>query len=149
MSDNLCHSLAQMAKRLCVDVELLMPFLACCLIALNKNSGVRPIGTGDTSRQIIAKAILSIIRPDIQEVAGLHQLCAGQSAGAEPFYALATVPLIKMLLKSVKHTQNPTKICQTYTKSYCFCRIVVKSIYLSNPFTILLFLSFCMLSTFK
>ena len=186
-SDNLCHSLAQMAKRLCVDLvdpKLLMPFLACRLIALNKNPGVRPIGIGDTSRRIIAKAILSILRPDIQEVAGLHQLCAGQSAGAEsavhaarrlfeseeteaillvdaknafnsinrysalhnigwqcptfarvlincyrtqsdlfidnetissqegttqgdplamPFYALATVPLIKMLPKSVKH----------------------------------------------
>ena len=51
-SDNLCHSLAHLAKRLCVDLvdpKLLMPFLACRLIALNKNPGVRPIGIGDTS----------------------------------------------------------------------------------------------------
>ena len=85
-SDNLCHSLALMAKRLCVDLvdpKLLMPFLTCRLIALNKNPGVRPIGIGDTSRRIIAKAILSIIRPNIQEVAGLYQLCAGQCAGVE------------------------------------------------------------------
>ena len=72
-----------MAKRLCVDLvdpKLLTPFLACCLIALDKCPGVRPIGIGDTSRRIIAKAILTIIQPDIQEVAGI---CAGQKAGVE------------------------------------------------------------------
>ena len=85
-SDNLCHSLALMAKRLCVDLvdpKLLTPFLACRLIALDKCPGVRPIGIGDTSRRIIAKAILTIIQPDIQEVAGLYQLCTGQKAGVE------------------------------------------------------------------
>ena len=44
-SDGLCHSLALMAKRLCteyVDPDLLSPFLACRLIALDKNPGVDP-----------------------------------------------------------------------------------------------------------
>ena len=42
------------------------PLLACRLIALNKNPGVRPIGIGDTARRIIAKAILNIARPDVR-----------------------------------------------------------------------------------
>ena len=69
-SDDLCHSLVLMAKRLCtcteyVDPVLLSPFLACRLIALDKNPGVRPIGVGEIVRRIIAKAALEIVRPDI------------------------------------------------------------------------------------
>ena len=44
---------------------------------------MRPIGIGETARRIIAKAILAVIKPDIQEAAGSVQLCAGQIAGVE------------------------------------------------------------------
>ena len=74
------------AQRLCtnfVDPSTIAPFLACRLIALNKNPGVRPIGIGDTARRIIAKAILTVTRLDIQEAAGSLQLCAGQISGIE------------------------------------------------------------------
>ena len=84
-SKDLCHSLALMARRLSttyVDPRGLSPFLACRLIALNKHPGVCPIGVCETSR-IIAKAILSITRGDIQDAAGSLQLCAGQIAGTE------------------------------------------------------------------
>ena len=57
--------------------------MACRLIALDKNPGVRLIGIGDTARRIIAKAILNITRQDIQGVAGSVQLCAGQISGIE------------------------------------------------------------------
>ena len=73
-------------KRLCtelVDPTSIAPLMASRLIALDKNPGVRPIGIGDTARRIIAKAILTITREDIQEVAGSVQLCAGQIAGIE------------------------------------------------------------------
>ncbi len=46
------HSIANVAKTLCttyVDPESIAPFVACRLIALNKNPGVRPIGIGDTA----------------------------------------------------------------------------------------------------
>ena len=75
-SNDLCHSLAIAAQRLrtnFVDPAIVAPFLACRLIALHKNPGVRPIGIGDTARRIItkaiiiAKAILTVTRPDIQE----------------------------------------------------------------------------------
>ena len=85
-SNDLCHSLAITAQRLCtdfVDPSAVAPFLACHLIALNKNPGVRPIGIGDTARRIIAKAILMVTRLDIQEAAGSLQLCAGQISGIE------------------------------------------------------------------
>ena len=44
---------------------------------------MRPIGVGDTARYIVAKVVLTVIREDILDVAGLLQLCAGQMAGSE------------------------------------------------------------------
>ena len=72
-SVELCHSLALVARRLFtsyVDPQALAPLLACCLTALNKNPGVRPIGIGKFARHIIAKAILFILKSDIQEATG-------------------------------------------------------------------------------
>eukprot|EP00731_Ephydatia_muelleri_P001462 Em0001g1462a len=85
-SNELCHSLALLARRLCttfVDTKGLAPLLACRLVALDKNPGVRPIGIGEAARRIIAKAILHVTREDIQQAAGSLQLCAGQMARAE------------------------------------------------------------------
>ena len=82
----MCHSLANVTKRLCtslVDPIVSSPLFACRLIALDKCPGVRPIGIGETVRRIIAKSILAIIRSDIQDAAGSLQLCAGQIAGCE------------------------------------------------------------------
>ena len=85
-SDELCHSLALLARRLCtecVDPAGLAPFLACRLITLDKNLGVCPIWICEVARRIIAKANLQVIGDDIQKAAGCVQLCAGQSAGTE------------------------------------------------------------------
>ena len=82
-SIDLCNSIALVAKRLCtsyVDPKLVSPLLVC---ALDKHPGVRPIGIGDTTRQIIAKAILSIARLDVQAASGCTQLCGGQISGIE------------------------------------------------------------------
>ena len=83
---DLCHSLAMVARRLCVslvDPNGLSAFLACRLIALDKCPGVRPIGICECARRIISKAILVVTKGDVQEVAGSLQLCAGQIAGIE------------------------------------------------------------------
>ena len=85
-SNDLCHSLARLAQRMCTEYvhpDGLSAFVASRLIALDKNPGVRPIGVGEVSRRIIAKAVLSIIRVDIQEATGSLQLCSGQTSGCE------------------------------------------------------------------
>ena len=85
-SVNLCSSLAFVARRLCteyVDPRGVSALLACRLIALDKKPGVRPIGICETVRRIIAKAILRVIKSDVQSSAGSIQLCAGQIGGAE------------------------------------------------------------------
>ncbi len=82
----LCEALARVAKRLCIthiSPEIIAPILACRLIALDKCPGVRPIGIGDMARRIMAKAVLRIVRGDVQEATGTKQLCAGQIAGVE------------------------------------------------------------------
>jgi len=62
---------------------LLSPFVVCHLIALAKNPGVQPIGVCEVLRRIVAKAVLFILRDNIQEAAGARQLCAGQLSGVE------------------------------------------------------------------
>ena len=85
-SNELWHSLALVTRRICtsyVDPKSISPLLACRLIALDKNPGVQPIGIGDTAQRIIAKAVLSIVKPDIQEASGCLQMCGGQISGIE------------------------------------------------------------------
>ncbi len=85
-SHELCHSLAAAARRLCtslVEPKCISSLMACRLIALSKNPGVRPIGVGETARRIMAKAVLSVIRSNVQDAAGTLQLCAGQVSGIE------------------------------------------------------------------
>ena len=85
-SADLCTSLACTAKRLCteyVDPKGIDALVACRLIALDKCSGVRPIGVGETARRIINKAISYVIKDYIQEAAGALQLCAGHESGCE------------------------------------------------------------------
>ena len=76
-ADDLCHSLALLARRLCtsfVDPKGLSSLLACRLIALDKCPGVRPIGICETTRRIISKAVLSVVKDDLQDTAGSLQL---------------------------------------------------------------------------
>ena len=85
-SNDLCEAMALFARQLCtiyLSPILLSPFLFCRLIALDKYPGVHPIGVGKVARRIVAKAALCILRDDIQAVAGLRQLCAGQIVGVE------------------------------------------------------------------
>ena len=53
------------------------------LIVLDKCPDVRPIGICNVARYILAKAILSVLRDDIQEAPSPKQLWTGQIAGIE------------------------------------------------------------------
>ena len=65
------------------DPDALQPLLNCSLIALDENPGVQPIGIGETSRKIIAKAVLQVVKQNVLDLDGCLQLCAGQCAGCE------------------------------------------------------------------
>ena len=68
--DDLCTSLAAVARKLCtclVDPAGLSAFVAERLIALDKHPGVQPIGISKVCRRFIAKVVLRILQPDIQE----------------------------------------------------------------------------------
>ena len=78
--NDLCSAIASLARRISTNVDPtgLYPFLASRLIAIDKLPGVHPIGIGEVVRRIVGKAVLSVVRDDILEVAGTDQLCAGQ-----------------------------------------------------------------------
>ena len=85
-STDLCAALANVGKRIAttpVHPDGLSAFVAGRLIPINKCPGVRPIGIGEVPRRIIAKAILRILKKEIEEAAGPLQLCAGQDGGCE------------------------------------------------------------------
>eukprot|EP00117_Sycon_ciliatum_P046195 scpid56052/ scgid0290/ len=85
-SDTLCDAIMACAQRLAptyVDPACLNAYVACRLIPLDKQPGVRPIGIGEVLRRIIGKAILAVIGGDVQKAAGSLQLCAGQECGIE------------------------------------------------------------------
>ena len=60
-SEDLRYSIALLTRKLCtefVDPNALKELLACRLIPLDKNSGIRPIGIGEILRRIIGRAVL-------------------------------------------------------------------------------------------
>ena len=85
-SNDLCSSLAAVARRICttfVDPSSLMAYTSCRLIPLDKCPGVRPVGVGEVVRRVIGKAVMRIVKRDLQDAVGSIQLCAGQDAGCE------------------------------------------------------------------
>ena len=67
-----------------VDSHSVEGLLACRLIPLNKNPGVRAIGVGEVIRRVIGKCdIRWIMKKDIQEAAGPLQMATGLQSGAE------------------------------------------------------------------
>ena len=85
-SNYLCHALAAVARKLCkqpVAPSGLSALVACRLIPLDKYPGIRPIGVGEVSRRIVAKAVMSVVKEDVTHAAGALQVCAGQEGGVE------------------------------------------------------------------
>ena len=96
-SNNLCESIAALARKLCfsrncANDDSLEALLASKLIPLDKNPGLRPIGVGEVLRRIIGRAVMRTCRSSIIESAGDLQLCAGQQGGCEALvHAMADV----------------------------------------------------------
>ena len=86
------RAFANVIKKICTeklpadttkDETPLEAFLACRLISLDKNPGLRPIGVGEVLRRIAGKVVMKVVEEDIKKAAGYLQLCAGQEAGCE------------------------------------------------------------------
>ena len=94
-SDNLCEVLTSFAHRICTELvnpKLLIAFVACRLIPLDKNPGVRPIGICQCARRIVGKAVLFVLGEDVRRAAGSMQVCAGQPCGIEAaIYAMESI----------------------------------------------------------
>ena len=57
--------------------------MACRLVALDKQPGVRPVGIGEIFRRLIAKCVLAAVGHQAMEACGNLNLCAGLPAGIE------------------------------------------------------------------
>ena len=57
--------------------------MACRLVALNKQPGVRPVGIGETLRRALAKLFMRAAGDQVKTTCGNIQLCAGLDAGIE------------------------------------------------------------------
>ena len=75
--------LARLVASEIVDLYTVDTLVACRLIPLNKNSGVRPVGVGEVIRRIIEKCSGLVGKKDIQEAAGPVQMATVLQSGAE------------------------------------------------------------------
>ena len=57
--------------------------MACCLVALDKRPGVRPVGIGETLRRALAKLVMREAGDQAKMACGNLQLCAGLKAGID------------------------------------------------------------------
>ena len=88
-SNDLCAAIAAFARRLCteyVDPITIRAFVACKLIPINKNPGVRPIGVCEVLRRLVGKVIMMVVGNDVLKATGPIQLCAGHDAGLRPLF---------------------------------------------------------------
>ena len=80
---DLAKAIARMARIMCTEKcstengRNMEAFVACKLVPLSKNPGVRPIGIDELLRRIVSKAVTTVLKHEIQASAGNLQLCAG------------------------------------------------------------------------
>ena len=82
----LADEIATLAKRLATDTiphDYISTLLACRLVPLKKDSGMRPVGVGECLRRIIGKTITGLLKEDIIHAVGTLQTCAGLESGIE------------------------------------------------------------------
>ena len=83
---NLRKAIAIFIKKICtekVSAVSIEAFVACWLIPLGKNPGLRPIGVGEILRRITGKVVVSVLEKEVISSSGSLQVCAGQEAGSE------------------------------------------------------------------
>ena len=85
-SNELCSAIAAFARRICttyIDPSGLTAYTSCHLVPLDKCPGVRPVEIGEVIRRIVGKAVMKVVKSDMQNAIGRTQLCTGQDAGCK------------------------------------------------------------------
>ena len=85
-SVTLSSALAAVGHCICTEAvhpDGLSASVACCLIPLDKQPDVQPIGIGEVPQRIIAKAVLHLVDLDIHEACGALQVCVGCEGGCK------------------------------------------------------------------
>ena len=102
-----------MAEKLCTDKnedhDSIESVVACRLIPLSKDPGVKPIGIGEVLRRIIGKAVTSIIEEDKVLSADNLQLCGGQKSGASHAAPFSKVIHFGWPRDQIKSTEGSTQ----------------------------------------
>ena len=74
-------TIANVIKKLCIsniEDDSLEAFVACRLVPLDKQPGLRPIGVGEVLRRICGKVVMSVVKEDIIQSSCKAQMCSGQ-----------------------------------------------------------------------
>ena len=66
-----------------VEIHTTEAFLACLLLSLDKNAGLRPIGIGEALRRIAGMVIVLVLKEDVIKCTGTLQVRAGQEVSTE------------------------------------------------------------------
>ena len=113
--------------------------MACRLIPLDKNQGLRPIGVGEVLQRIAGKVVMKVVKEDIKKAAGCLQLCAGQEAGCEAaIHAMHRISESNeteaILIVDAKHAFNSINWKALLHNIEYFCPIIAK--FLCNSYAV-------------
>ena len=84
--EDLRKTIASFARKICtttIEDSSLEAYLACRLIPLDKNPGIRPIGVGEILRRIVGKMITAFAKKDILISSNPLQMSSGHASGCE------------------------------------------------------------------
>ena len=87
-----------------------LALIKCCLVALDKRPGVRPVGIGETLRQALDKLIMRAAGDQANKACGNLHLCAGHKACIER----ATHARRQMRLERVRARQREDVVEASY-----------------------------------
>ena len=80
---DLQSAIAALARRMATDhCEHLEAYTSSTLVPLDKQPGCPPIWIGEVLSRITGKAIMEVVKEDVEEAVGNLEVCAGQQGQA-------------------------------------------------------------------
>ena len=84
--NDLSGALARFTRKLAItntESAPILPFVACRMIGLDKNPGIRPVGIGEIFKRIVTAALTQNFRGETRNATGPIQTCGGARSGVE------------------------------------------------------------------